>query len=104
MQDGSVLMVPAGEVKILNGTVFVSESFLIDEGLTDSPDGTVLLLILGAVGAAVAVNALESSSDADMIAPDDAPPSMPPIFTSNAAVSVAENQTGSARLRGAGRR
>jgi len=29
MEDGSVLTVPAGEVQILNGTVFVSESFLI---------------------------------------------------------------------------
>ena len=95
LQDGSVLMVPAGEVQILNGTVFVSESFLIAQGLTAASNNTVLLLTLGAVGAAVAVNALESTSDSDddVVPPVATPPPMPPVFTSNATASVAENQT-----------
>ena len=97
MEDGSVLTVPAGEVQILNGTVFVSDSFLIAQGLTAASNNTVLLLTLGAVGVAVAANALESSSDSDDdVAPPVAappPPPMPPVFTSDAAVSMAENQT-----------
>ena len=100
MEDGSVLMVPAGEVQILNGTVFVSDSFLIAQGLTASPsNNTVLLLTLGAVGAAVAVNALESSGDSDddvappVATPPPPPPPMPPVFTSSATADVAENQT-----------
>ena len=98
LEDGSVLTVPAGEVKILNGTVFVSDSFLIAQGLTaSSSNNTVLLLTLGAVGAAVAVNALESSSDSDddVVPPVDTlpPPPMPPVFTSSATAGVAENQT-----------
>ena len=101
MEDGSVLMVPAGEVQILNGTVFVSDSFLIAQGLTASPsNNTVLLLTLGAVGAAVAVNALESSGDSDddvappvATPPPPPPPPMPPVFTSSATADVAENQT-----------
>ena len=95
LQDGSVLMVPAGEVQILNGTVFVSESFLIAQGLTAASNNTVLLLTLGAVGVAVAVNALESTSDSDddVVPPVATPPPMPPVFTSNATASVAENQT-----------
>ena len=99
LQDGSVLTVPAGDVKILNGTVFVSESFLIAEGLTASSNNTVLLLTLGAVGVAVAANALESSSDSDDdvvppgATPPPPPPPMPPVFTSSASAGVAENQT-----------
>ena len=97
MEDGSVLTVPAGEVQILNGTVFVSESFLIAQGLTAASGNTVLLLTLGAVGVAVAANALESSSDSDDdVAPPVAtppPPPMPPVFTSSASAGVAENQT-----------
>ena len=100
LQDGSVLTVPAGEVKILNGTVFVSESFLIAQGLAASSNNTVLLLTLGAVGVAVAANALESSSDSDddvvppgATPPPPPPPPMPPVFTSSASASVAENQT-----------
>ena len=101
MEDGSVLMVPAGEVQILNGTVFVSDSFLIAQGLTASPsNNTVLLLTLGVVGAAVAVNALESSGDSDddvappvATPPPPPPPPMPPVFTSSATADVAENQT-----------
>ena len=100
MEDGSVLMVPAGEVQILNGTVFVSDSFLIAQGLTASPsNNTVLLLTLGAVGAAVAVNALESSGDSDddvappVATPPPPPPPMPPVFTSSTTADVAENQT-----------
>ena len=99
LQDGSVLTVPAGDVKILNGTVFVSESFLIAEGLTASSNNTVLLLTLGAVGVAVAANALESSSDSDDdvvppgATPPPPPPPMPPVFTSSATAGVAENQT-----------
>ena len=98
MQDGSVLTVPAGEVQILNGTVFVSDSFLIAQGLTAASGNTVLLLTLGAVGAAVGVNALESSSDSDDdvvppgATPPPPPPPMPPVFTSSASASVAENQ------------
>ena len=100
MEDGSVLMVPAGEVQILNGTVFVSDSFLIAQGLTaSSSNNTVLLLTLGAVGAAVAVNALESSGDSDddvappVATPPPPPPPMPPVFTSSTTADVAENQT-----------
>ena len=97
MEDGSVLTVPAGEVQILNGTVFVSDSFLIAQGLTAASNNTVLLLTLGAVGVAVAANALESSSDSDDdVAPPVAappPPPMPPVFTSSASAGVAENQT-----------
>ena len=100
MEDGSVLTVPAGEVQILNGTVFVSDSFLIAQGLTASSNNTVLLLTLGAVGVAVAANALESSSDSDddvvppgATPPPPPPPPMPPVFTSSASASVAENQT-----------
>ena len=99
LEDGSVLTVPAGEVKILNGTVFVSDSFLIAQGLTASSNNTVLLLTLGAVGVAVAANALESSSDSDDdvvppgATPPPPPPPMPPVFTSSASASVAENQT-----------
>ena len=100
MEDGSVLTVPAGEVKIVNGTVFVSDSFLIAQGLTASSNNTVLLLTLGAVGVAVAANALESSSDSDddvvppgATPPPPPPPPMPPVFTSSASASVAENQT-----------
>ena len=97
MEDGSVLTVPAGEVQILNGTVFVSDSFLIAQGLTASSNNTVLLLALGAAGVAVAANALESSSDSDDdVVPPVAtppPPPMPPVFTSSATASVAENQT-----------
>ena len=95
MEDGSVLTVPAGEVQILNGTVFVSESFLIAQGLTASSNNTVLLLTLGAVGVAVAANALESSSDSDddVVPPVATPPPMSPVFTSSATASVAENQT-----------
>ena len=97
MEDGSVLMVPAGEVQILNGTVFVSDSFLIAQGLTASSNNTVLLLALGAAGVAVAANALESSSDSDDdVVPPVAtppPPPMPPVFTSSATADVAENQT-----------
>ena len=98
MQDGSVLTVPAGEVQILNGTVFVSDSFLIAQGLTAASGNTVLLLTLGAVGAAVGVNALESSSDSDDdvvppgATPPPPPPPMPPVFTSSASAGVAENQ------------
>ena len=97
MEDGSVLTVPAGEVQILNGTVFVSDSFLIAQGLTAASNNTVLLLTLGAVGVAVAANALESSSDSDDdVAPPVAappPPPMPPVFTSSTTADVAENQT-----------
>ena len=99
LQDGSVLTVPAGDVKILNGTVFVSDSFLIAQGLTASSNNTVLLLTLGAVGVAVAANALESSSDSDddvvppVATPPPPPPPMPPVFTSSATAGVAENQT-----------
>ena len=95
MEDGSVLTVPAGEVQILNGTVFVSESFLIAQGLTASSNNTVLLLTLGAVGVAVAANALESSNDSDddVVPPVATPPPMSPVFTSSATASVAENQT-----------
>ena len=99
MEDGSVLTVPAGEVQILNGTVFVSDSFLIAQGLTASSNNTVLLLALGAAGVAVAANALESSSDSDdnvappVATPPPAPPPMPPVFTSSATAGVAENQT-----------
>ena len=98
MEDGSVLTVPAGEVKIVNGTVFVSDSFLIAQGLTASSNNTVLLLTLGAVGVAVAANALESSSDSDddvvpPVATPPPPPPMPPVFTSSASAGVAENQT-----------
>ena len=96
LDDGSVLTVPAGEVQILNGTVFVSDSFLIAQGLTAASNNTVLLLALGAAGVAVAANALESSSDSDDdVVPPVAtpPPPMPPVFTSSAAASVAENQT-----------
>ena len=99
LEDGSVLTVPAGEVKILNGTVFVSDSFLIAQGLAASSNNTVLLLTLGAVGVAVAANALESSSDSDddVVPPVDTPPPppppMPPVFTSSASAGVAENQT-----------
>ena len=95
MQDGSVLTVPAGEVQILNGTVFVSASFLIAQGLTAASNNTVLLLVLGAAGVAVAANALGSSSDSDddVVPPVDTPPPMPPVFTSSATASVAENQT-----------
>ena len=96
MEDGSVLTVPAGEVQILNGTVFVSDSFLIAQGLTAASNNTVLLLTLGAVGVAVAANALESSSDSDDdVVPPVAtpPPPMPPVFTSSASAGVAENQT-----------
>ena len=99
LEDGSVLTVPAGEVKILNGTVFVSDSFLIAQGLTASSNNTVLLLTLGAVGVAIAANALESSSDSDDdvvppgATPPPPPPPMPPVFTSSASASVAENQT-----------
>ena len=96
MEDGSVLTVPAGEVQILNGTVFVSDSFLIAQGLTASSNNTVLLLALGAAGVAVAANALESSSDSDDdVVPPVAtppPPPMPPVFTSSATADVAENQ------------
>ena len=95
MEDGSVLTVPAGEVQILNGTVFVSESFLIAQGLTAASGNTVLLLALGAVGVAVAANALKSSSDSDddVVPPVAAPPPppMPPVFTSSASAGVAEN-------------
>ena len=97
MKDGSVLTVPAGEVQILNGTVFVSDSFLIAQGLTAASGNTVLLLVLGAAGVAVAANALGSSSDSDddVVPPVDTPPPppMPPVFTSSASASVAENQT-----------
>ena len=97
MEDGSVLTVPAGEVQILNGTVFVSDSFLIAQGLTAASGNTVLLLVLGAVGVAVAANALGSSSDSDDdVVPPVAtppPPPMPPVFTSSATADVAENQT-----------
>ena len=97
MEDGSVLTVPAGEVQILNGTVFVSDSFLIAQGLTAASNNTVLLLALGAAGVAVAANALESSSDSDDdVVPPVAtppPPPMPPVFTSSATADVAENQT-----------
>ena len=99
MQDGSVITVPAAEVQIVNGTVFVSDSFLIAEGLTASSNNTVLLLTLGAIGVAVAANALESSSDSDddVVPPDTTPPPppppMPPVFTSSATASAAENQT-----------
>ena len=96
LDDGSVLTVPAGEVKILNGTVFVSDSFLIAQGLTAASNNTVLLLALGAAGVAVAANALESSSDSDDdVVPPVAtpPPPMPPVFTSSASAGVAENQT-----------
>ena len=98
MKDGSVLTVPAGEVQILNGTVFVSDSFLIAQGLTAASNNTVLLLTLGAVGVAVAANALESSSDSDddvvpPVATPPPPPPMPPVFTSSATADVAENQT-----------
>ena len=97
MEDGSVLTVPAGEVQILNGTVFVSDSFLIAQGLTAASGNTVLLLALGAAGVAVAANALESSSDSDddVVPPVDTPPPppMPPVFTSSATASEAENQT-----------
>ena len=97
MEDGSVLTVPAGEVQILNGTVFVSDSFLIAQGLTASSNNTVLLLALGAAGVAVAANALESSSDSDddVVPPVATPPPPPmlPVFTSSASADVAENQT-----------
>ena len=99
MEDGSVLTVPAGEVQILNGTVFVSDSFLIAQGLTAASNNTVLLLVLGAAGVAVAANALESSSDSDDdvvppgATPPPPPPPMPPVFTSSATAGVAENQT-----------